>query len=214
MTTPAAMTYDLLVSDIIGYNERTNDQDFVAQVPRIIMLAESKLATEVRTLGFKKYVSGNFDVRDPVMAKPERWRESESFSYIDPATNKRYFLKLRSYEYCRTFWPDVSYSGFPRFYADYDYEHFFLAGTPEEAYAFELSYYERPTPLSSEAQVNWTTQYAPQLLFYACLLEAQPYLKNYDIATAIQPMYDRALAGVVHEDQRRDQDGEATRKKG
>lgn len=216
MTAPEAMTYDSLVTDIEGYNERTRDAAFVAQVPRIIMLAENKLATEVRTLGFKKYVSGTFNASDPNLAKPERWRESESFSFIDTTVtpNKRRFLKYREYEYCRYYWPDSSQSGVPKFYADYDYEHFFFAATPSAAFAFELSFYERPVPLSPTQQTNWTTQYAPQLLFYACLLEAQPYLKNYDIASQVQPLYDRALAGIIHEDQRREQDGAATRSKG
>jgi len=211
MSAPEALTYDSLVTDIINYCERGGDDVFVAQVPRIIMLAESRLATEVHGLGFKKFVTGTLTQSVNTLAKPERWRETASFSYINPSNNKRVYLKLRSYEYCRTYAPDASVQDAPKFYADYDYEHFLIVATPAAAYSFELSYYERPVPLSTITQTNWTTQYNPQLMFYATLLEAQPFLKNYDIASAIQPLYDRALAAVAHEDTLRLQDAQANR---
>jgi hypothetical protein len=94
-------------------------------------------------------------------------------------------------------------TGVPRYFADYDYEHFFIAPTPDIAYPFELSYYERPTPLSPSMQTNWTTQYAPQLLLYASLLEAMPFLKTGERMAEFQALYDRALQGVMKEDQER-----------
>ena len=43
MTAPEALTFDSLCNDIESYVER-HDAEFVAQIPRIIMLAENRLA--------------------------------------------------------------------------------------------------------------------------------------------------------------------------
>ena len=193
-----ALTYDSLLTDIQTYAERT-DQPFVNQISRFVMLAENRLASEVRGLGSQKYVTGFLN--NSTFAKPERWRETISFNIT--TTDGRKFLKLRTYDYCRAFWLDSAQTGEPRYYADYEYEHFLVVPTPAQAYSFELAYYERPEPLSAENQTNWFTQYAPQMLLYAALLEAQPFLKRPERIAEFQSLYDRALQGLAQETSRR-----------
>lgn len=197
------MTYESLVSDVELYAER-HDADFIAQIPRFIMMAENRIATEVRGLGLQRYATGTLSLGDPVLAKPSRWRETVSFN-ITTSTGRQY-VHQRSYDYCRAFWPDPAVQGTPRYYADYDYEHFFIAGTPDDDYVFELAYYERPEPLDDANQTSWTTQYAPQLLLYATLLEAQPFLKNPDKAKEFMELYNLAKQAISGEDVRRVQD--------
>lgn len=199
-----AMTYDSLKQDIQTYAER-DDDPFVSQIPTFISLAENRLAIEVKPLGFQRVVTGNFTSN--TMAKPIRWRRTKSFA-VTVGTSRRFIFE-RSYEYCRSYSPDPSVTGVPRYYSDYDYEHFFIAPTPALNYAFELCYYERPIPLSDVEQTNWTTQYAPQLLLYASLLEAQPFLKMQDRIAEFQALFDRALQALVKEDQSRIVDASA-----
>lgn len=190
-----AMTYTSLVSDIKTYAERT-DSPFVTQVPRFIMLAENRLASEVRGLGVQRYVTGSLTTT--TLAKPERWRETISFRIVTSTGNK--FLQNRSPDYCRAF--DSGTTGVPRFYSDYGYEHFLVVPSPNAVYPFELAYYERPEPLSETNQTNWFTQYAPQLLLYASLLEAQPFLKRPERIQEFQGLYDRAVQGIAQETNR------------
>ena len=96
-------------------------------------------------------------------------------------------------------------------YPNYDYENFIIAATPDAAYASELSYYERPDPLSTANQTSWTTRYAPQLLTYGVLLEAQPFLKRPERIAEFKSFYDEAVANVAKESQRRAQDQSQTR---
>lgn len=206
MTAPAAMTYDSLVADIYGYSERNSDQAFIAQIDRFIMLAENRIAIEIKNLGQQQTITGALLTTSPVLAKPERWRQTKSFSYTNPVTAQVAYLLERTVEYCKTFWPNKTLTNPPRYYADYDYEHFLIAATPDQAYAFELMYYERPQPLSSANQTTWTTQYAPQLLLYACLLEANGWLKNPNFQTSWQNAYDRAAAAITGEDAARKND--------
>jgi len=204
----AAMTYDLLVADIETYCER-DDDPFLAQVPRFIALAENRIASESKPLGFVRTVTGT--LANNTMVKPSRWRLTKSFSIL--TGNERSFLFERSYEYCRTFAPTAGSTGAPRFYADYDYENYFIAPTPDAGYDFELQYYELPEPLSSINQTNWTTRYAPQLLLYASLMEAMPFLKTSERIPEFQGLYDRAMAAITGEDQQRTTDASETRSK-
>lgn len=200
------MTYDSLVEDLKNYTNRGDDTRFVTQCPRFVMLAEHRIASEVRGLGYIKAASAVFSTGASagVIAKPEGWRETVSFSYL--SNSQRLFLKGRSYEYCRTFWPNASSKLQPRFYADYDYQNWLVVPTPDLAYSFEVLYHEKPVPLSEANQVNWTTDNAPQLLLFACLLEAVPFLKDYEVQPTWQAAFDRAAAAVLAESQRRVQD--------
>ena len=202
----SAMTYDSLVSDMINYCER-DDDPFVAQIPRFISLAENRIASESKPLGFVRTVSGVLNGN--ILAKPIRWRKTKNLCLIVGVDRK--YLYNRSYEFLRKYWPDVSQQAEPYYYADYDYEHFFVVPTPDMAYQFELQYYELPDPLSAVNQTNWTTQYAPQLILYGTLLEAMPFLKLPERIPEFQALYDRALAAVTKEDQLRAIDSAAIR---
>lgn len=193
-----ALTYASLLTDVQTYAER-NDDPFVSQIPRFVMMCENRIASEVRGLGLQKYVTGVLNGNS--MPKPERWRETVSFNIT--IASQRIFLQPRTYDYCRAFCPDPTFTGTPRYYADYEYEHFLVVPTPTSNYAFELAYYERPEPLSDSNQTNWLTQYAPQLLLFGTLCEAQPFLKRPELLQQYQALYDRALQGVAQESTRR-----------
>lgn len=200
MTSASAMTYDSLVSDLQVYCERT-DNPFVEQIPRMIMMAENRIASGLKGLGLKKFVTGTMIAGQTTLDKPTRWRETASFSIL--VNNQRKYLYERGYEYCRTFWPDATVQGEPTYYANYDFEHLFLTATPDQNYAFELSYYERPQPLDSITQTNFLTQYYPQLLLYGTLLEAQPFLKLPERIAEFKAFYDEAVKNFETESQRR-----------
>jgi hypothetical protein len=120
-------------------------------------------------------------------------------------------LLPRSREYCGDYWPDRTQAGVPRFYADYDYGHFLVVPTPQIAYPFELVYFQQPEPLSDTNQTNALTQYAPDLLLFACLLQTAPYLKNDARIPIWQDRYDRAAAGIAGQNRARVNDASIMR---
>ncbi len=196
-------TYSDLKSDLQNYADR-HDDVFIDQIPRLIDNAETKIAAEARGLGFLRVVTGTMASGSPIIVKPSRWRETVSFNFGEnTAAARRNFLLLRSYEYCRAYWPAPTSTGTPKFWADYDYEHFLIAPTPNAAYAFELSYHEKPEPLSDANQESWTTRYAYPLLLYASLLEAQPFLHRAERIQEFQLGYETAKAALAGEDVRR-----------
>src|SRR5690606_28320435 len=172
MSAPGVMTCSSLVEDVESYCERS-DEETLQQIPRFIMLGENRLASEVRGLGFLRVLKSEMEAGNGIIEKPETWRETSSFRVFSHTKSKAVYK--RSYEFCRAYWDDSSVKGTPRFYADYDFNKFFVVPSPDRPYDFELAFYERPTPLSKQNETNWTTINAPQLLLYATLLEAQPY---------------------------------------
>ncbi len=206
------MTYDSLVQDIERYADRT-DEPFLSQIPRFIALAENRIATEIHALGYRRFVTGNLTSGEPFLEKPGTWRETISFSIgIGTGNATRKYLRNRGFEYLRVYWPNATLTGEPRFYSDADFDRYLIAPTPDANYPFELVYHERPFPLSEENQQNWTTKHAPQLILYATLLEAQPFLMRPERTQEFQALFDRASAAIMNEDRRRLLDDTVSRK--
>jgi len=197
MTTAAAMTYDSLVSDISLYLERT-DADTLAQIPNFIMLAEQVLATEIKFLGNLITTTSTMTANDSTITKPARWRKTVSMNIT--VDGVRQPVLLRKYEFLRNFWPNNTQTGTPAYYADYDYNHWLVAPTPNSAYAFEVLYYQRVQPLDSSNQTNWFTIYAPQAMLYGTLLQAMPFLKNDDRIPMWKAQYDSVVNSLKSED--------------
>lgn len=193
------MTYDALVAALKSYGVR-QDAAFINQIPTFIMLAENRLATTMKQDGFQAVVTGTLAL-SRIQVKPAFWRETISFDYTVGTT--RYPLRLRSLEYVKQFWPDITVQGAPRYYADYNINNFYVAGTPDMAYPFELVYYARLDPLATDHQENWMSLNAPQALLSAAMLEASLWTKNDAEIQKWMGQYQMAFQGLMEENKRR-----------
>lgn len=126
---------------------------------------------------------------------------------------KRRYLKPRSLEYCRSYWPDPRQLGDPLYYADYDYYHYLVTPTPRLAAPFEIGYYQLPPLLDATNQTNWLTDIAPTLLRYKTLLEAAPFLKNDDRIQVWEQRYGQAAQALTGQDLDKIQDRTSERDK-
>jgi hypothetical protein len=203
------MTYSSLLEDVRNYLERgftaESDQIVFDQLPRLVTLGERRIARELKIQGFIRSVQTTLAVGTAVYLKPDRWRDTISISVNNQP------LQTRSYEYCRSYWPDESETAAPEFYADYDYQHWLIVPTPSTAGTLEVVYYEQPALLGDDQQTNWITEYAPDLVLYAALLEAAPFLKNDERIPTWQAMYDRAAKALAGENSGRVLDRNANR---
>lgn len=214
---PTTMTFATLREDVYRYLERgasaAADPTVYDQIPRLINLAERRIARELKVQGFIGVVTTNMVAGQSVYPKPDRWRDTVSMNVgTGTGYTSRKSLFTRAYEYLRSYWPDESVTGQPQFYSDYDYDHWLFAPTPDAAYPVEILYYELPPLLDDSTQTNWLTEYAPQLLLYGTLLEATPFLKNDERMAVWQGMYDRAAAMLNGEDLTKILDRAAVRK--
>jgi hypothetical protein len=190
------MTYDSLTSTVLQYLER-KDASVVNAIPTFISLAEFEIAQEIKTLGQLQVAEATMTADNALLQKPARWRKTVSMSVT--VAGKRQPVYLRKYEYLKNYWPDADQTDVPLYYADTDWEHWYIAPTPDQAYAFEVLYYERIAPLSSANQTNWLTQNAPNAMLFGTLLQAMQFLKN-DQRTIFQQKYTEALQSLKAED--------------
>lgn len=211
------------------------------QLPRIINLAERAIARALKIQGFLVSVTAVLSAGVNVYPKPNRWRRTVSMNYgIGDAAlsvletedgetiltedgddllielgsipqNNRQFLLARSYEYCRSYWPNATKVGVPKFYADYDYLRWIVVPTPEISYPWEILYYELPVLLDNTVQTNWLTNFAPNALLYRSLLETTPFLKNDERLPTWKQFYDEEMSGLNVEDMSRSVDRTAVR---
>lgn len=211
------MTFETLKEDVRRYLERgatlASDAVVYEQIPRLINLAERRIARELKIQGFINVVTDTLTIGLSVYPKPDRWRDTVSINIGTGTGNaQRTPVFARSYEYLRSYWPDESQRATPLFYADYNYQNWLIAPTPDAAYPIEILYYELPPLLDDVTQTNWLTEYAPQVLLYATLVEATPFLKNDERIPVWQNMYDRAAAMLNGEDLGKILDRAAVRK--
>lgn len=197
----ASLTYTTLIAEIPSYLER-QDAPFIAQLPTFIMLAENRIAADLKQQGFQAVVKGNFTLGNPVMQKPAFWRETISLTYKDPVYGWQP-VKLRTLDYIKNFWPMAASVNPPRYYADYNAANFYIGPSPDQAYQFELAYYARLQPLDASNQTNWLTLNAPQALLYACLVEAYQWAKNTAKAQEWEAAYKERRDALIQENQER-----------
>ena len=92
MTNAYVQTYDNLVADVINYMERNDDQ-FVAQIPSLIGLAESAIAAELKSYLQLTVVETTLLENQVVLAKPARWRKTVSMK----ANGKPILMRSQDY---------------------------------------------------------------------------------------------------------------------
>lgn len=202
-------TYDSLLADVRRYLERgftaESDAYLYEQLPKLINLGERRISRELKVEGFIRAAQADLTVGVSVYDKPDRWRGTTSMT-VDGTP-----IYARAYEFCKAYWPNPAQTGTPAYYAEYDYHHWLITPTPNAASVLEVIYYEQPRFLGTDFQTNWITEYAPDALLYATLLEATPFLKNDDRIQTWQTMYDRAAQALDGEDLKRILDRSANR---
>jgi hypothetical protein len=194
---PAAyvQTYDNLVADVINYMER-DDAEFVAQIPALIGLAESAIASELKTLLQLIVVETNILAAQDILEKPTRWRKTVSMK-----VNGKPIL-IRSQDYVAQYQSE-SDPGQPKYYAEYDYNNWAIAPVPDASYPVEIIYYSLVQPLDTANQTNLFTQQCPQAMLFGTLLQAQGYLKAIDKLPIWKSYYTDSLAALKREDNSR-----------
>ncbi len=208
------MTFDSLQEDVRDHLERGESVDtrVFSQIPKKINMAERAIFRQLRILGFQKVVTFDLVADQAVYPKPERWRENIALE-IGTGTNNdtRVPVHTRGLEFVKAFWPDRSVTGQPRYVADYNYDNFIIAPTPDAAYPAELVFYQAPALLDDDVQTNWITEFLPAALLYRTLMEMAPFLMNDERINTWKAFYDEEMAKVDAEDVRRMADRAATR---
>lgn len=217
----SVLTYDKLEEQIMNYLNRT-DEATLNTIPTFVLFAQDRISRDCKILGVQSYYTSNFTPGQSIVPKPANWLNTLSCSageeeiiYPAPVTPeyKRKQILLRSYEFCNMYWPNRALTGFPKYFSDYQINHWIFVPTPELAYPFEICFMGMVPYLDKTNQTNWFTQFAPSVLFRACMLEAMIYLQNDSKVAEWTQLYEESRHGLMNEDSMRITDRYSDRRK-
>jgi len=195
-------TYAELTQQIIDYTETDSNVLTTAILNDIIEHAESRIFRNADLDVFKKYKTANLTIGDPFVAMPGATPQLFAFvRYIQifGTDNIRITLEKKDASFINEYVPNRTTTGTPKYYANWDNDTLLLAPSPDATYTVELAYNAQPTGLSSSNTTTWVSNNAPEMLLYACLVEAFKFLKNPQMVQMYESYYKQALQPFVGE---------------
>lgn len=186
-------TYSDLKTSIASYLARS---DLTAQIPDFIKFAEIRLRRELRIRQMLSVATLTATPGSQEITIPTDFLEARDFivnanpvqalNYVSPALYSR---NSRG-----------SQSGQPLDYTVLSTV-FKLAPAPDSDYSLSLTYYAAPAFLSDSNATNAFLTNCPDILLYAALIEAEPFLMNDARINTWGTMFDRSLAALTRSDQ-------------
>lgn len=196
------MTYDELVTNIRNYSEVGNNVFTASVINNFITFAENRILRDIDLDVFKAEFSGNLVQNNKFLAAPNNILTHRYITIT--VNNEKIPLDFRDSSFLTEYWPNATLTGVPKFYSVWDQSTFYLAPTPNAAFAVDVAYIYRPTQLSSTNTTTWISTNAPEALFYACMIQAYSYTKGpADMMQYFQGAYQQAIQGLGIEQQGR-----------
>ena len=202
----AGFTYDNLVTDIRNYTEVDSNVLTAAICNRIIEDAEFRILRDVPIDAYKKQATGNLVTGQSTINVPAQTlfvKGVQVYDSTSASTGTNTWLEKKDESYLQEYIPAETSRGKPKYYAmfggatgvsDTTSGRLFLAPVPDSTYTFKIHYEAVPTPLSSSNTTTYISQYFPNGLLYACLVEAYGFLKGpIDMLTLYENKYKQEI---------------------
>lgn len=189
--------YTTLQATIANYLAR---EDLTASIPEFIRLAEDRLARDLRIRQMLQVATTTTVVGDSTIEMPYDFLAMKDLhiSSTDPIGVLTYQSPSNFFRNTRS-----TTEGQPVNYTALGSE-FQLAPIPSSVYTIQMLYYIKPSYMSSTVSSNLWLANTPDLLLYAALGEAEPFLMNDERIATWAAMYDRGVVSL----QKSDDEGE------
>jgi hypothetical protein len=181
-------TYSELKASVANYLART---DLTDQIPDFISLAERRMRREVRIRQMLVSAELTATAGNNKVTLPTDFLEARDFVVVGNPTQPLNYLSPSALSRNAV----SSTSGKPYQYTILA-EQFQLSPAPDFAYTLNLLYFAAPDFLSDSNASNEFLVNVPDMLLYAALLEAEPYLMNDARLQTWIAMYERASISV------------------
>jgi len=169
-STPSSIIdYASLEAAIASWLHRS---DLTTYIPDFIVLGEARLYRELRVRQMETALSSA--ISSGSLAVPSGYREMK-YAYVNGAPVR--WLERKSAEWIYANYPTRSSSGTPRFFAR-EGDTFIFGPYPDSDYTIKGIYYKRLESLSDSNTTNWLISDAPDLILWASLCEAAPWMKD------------------------------------
>jgi len=196
--------YSNLVTDIRNYTEVDSNVLTAALINRFIEDAEFKILREVPIDAYKKQSTGNLVTGQNTINVPAKTlfvKGVQVYDSTSASTGANTYLEKKDETYLQEYVPSTESAkrGKPKYYAmfggasgttDTTSGRLFLAPAPDTTYVFKIHYEAIPNSLVTDTSGTYISQYFPNGLLYACLVEAYGFLKGpMDMLTLYEQKY-------------------------
>ena len=197
---PAGLTYTLanLQTDIQNYTEVGSNVFTEAVMNKFITNAENRIYRAVDADLERHYATSTMVIGNRYVTIPSDLR-TVRYIQLKDSSNKQVYLEQRDPSYIATYYdtPGTSSSTLPKYYANWDENYWVVAPTPNAAYEITMAYNKNPVSLTDSNKSTTGTYLSnkyPDVLLYACLVNAYGYLKGpMDMLQYYQGAYTEAL---------------------
>ena len=196
--------YSNLVTDIRNYTEVDSNVLTAALINRLIEDAEFKILREIPIDAYKKQSTGNLVTGQNTINVPAKTlfvKGVQVYDSTSASTGANTYLEKKDETYLQEYVPSAESAkrGKPKYYAmfggatgttDTTSGRLFLAPAPDTTYVFKIHYEAIPNSLVTDTSGTYISQYFPNGLLYACLVEAYGFLKGpMDMLTLYEQKY-------------------------
>ena len=200
----AGYTQTELRNDIREYTEVDSNVFTGSVVDRFIDNAEYRIFRDVPVDAYKKQSIGNLVTGQNTINVPAKTlfvKGVQVYDSTSASTGNNVWLEKKDESYLQEYQPstETSARAQPKYYAmfggatgitDTTSGRLFLAPAPDTTYVFKIHYEAIPTGLGTDTSGTYISNYFPNGLLYACLVEAFSYLKGpIDMLTLYENKY-------------------------
>jgi hypothetical protein len=200
-------SYSQLLQDVLLTTENDAD-DFITEFPQMVMRSQHRIHRDLDTYGFVSFVTVSAAMGDPLITKPSAALAPKHLYRL--SGTRREPMILRTDEFLDEYWPDRTSVGTPKYYANWGYSQFLIAPAPTEDTIFEFAIVRTPVALDETTSTNWLTNYAPELIFNAVMVEANKFMKHWAAAAVWDGHYKESIAAHRNEARRTRRDDQTS----
>ena len=180
--------YTFLVNDIIDACENEG-AEFLAYVPNMVNRAEERLTKDLDDYGLVTYTSVAVDAR--IVTLPVGTRIVKNINIT--SNGSKINLLQRTDEFINDYWPVIASTSEPKYYAPRNNTTVLIAPTPVSSFSGEVVYVVKPVALTPATPTNYFSDFAYDLLFYASMIEAMLFQKDFPAAQMYEQKYAQVL---------------------
>jgi hypothetical protein len=194
----ALSTYSDIKTSVENWLKRS---DLDAYIPDLITLGEMRIYRDLRIRAMEAAL--NTAISSGVLAVPSGY-VAMKHAYVDASPVQ--WLERKTAEWIYQNYPTRSSDASPKYFAR-EAENFIFGPYPDSGYTIKGVYYKQLDALSDSNTTNWFTTNAPDLLLWAALCEAEPFMKNDARVALWESKYEAVKSRVQSADDREEFSG-------
>ena len=200
-----SITFSTLKSQIQNTAEN-DDSEFTDAIPDFIGRSERRLSRDLDHPELTSHLDATLEAGDPFLTKPNNVLLTKNLYVFNNGSIIKLLLKTE--EFVADYWPTRTSTGVPKYYANYGGSEYIVAPAPSSTNRAEIAVVVQPATLSTANQTNFFTDKCFDALFYACMIEATCFMKDYSTTPLWEQKYVTAIQSLQNEGRRTRRDDE------